>query len=45
MANRLEPLMTRFSLNGSDRTVASDRETPLLYVLRDELRVLSARTR
>ncbi|MAQ85831.1 MAG: (2Fe-2S)-binding protein [Maritimibacter sp.] len=35
--------MTRFSLNGSDRTVASDRETPLLYVLRDELHLNGAK--
>ena len=35
--------MTRFSLNGSDRTVISDRETPLLYVLRDELHLNGAK--
>jgi nicotinate dehydrogenase subunit A len=29
--------MTTFTLNGSPRTVTSDPDTPLLYVLRDEL--------
>lgn len=35
--------MTKFRLNGSDRTVMSDRGTPLLYVLRDDLHLDGAK--